>query len=157
MSKPIEVHPLLPNPALPDANWADAFEVETSREFADMKTLAEQIIGFMPIWANILLSIRNALVAPFGLKTGSEDDTGGDVKRVGIFPVLEETENQIVLGIDDKHLDFRIVVDRQETKQAFRLRATTLVTRHNLFGRIYIALITPFHRLIVRSILMRSV
>ena len=35
--------------------------------------------------------------------------------------------------------------------------ATTLVKTHNLFGRIYLATILPFHRLIVRNMLQRVV
>jgi len=60
------------------------------------------------------------------------------------------------LGLDDRHLDFRIIVDRREVNSGFRLRATTLVERHNVFGRLYIAVITPFHRLIVQSVMKNA-
>ena len=153
---PVEVAAQLPNSFLPDANWADAFEIETRREFKDMRSLAEQTIGTMPRWARALLMVRNALVVPLKLKSGSLNDEQDAANYVAFFPILEETKDQIVLGLDDRHLDFRIIVDRRKTAEAFRLRATTLVNRHNTFGRIYITLVTPIHRLIVRSVLKNA-
>ena len=38
---------------------------------------------------------------------------------------------------------------------ASRVTATTLVLTHNWLGRSYLALILPFHRLIVRAMLRR--
>lgn len=154
--RPFEIKPELPNPHLPDANWADAFEISTERNFSDMRSLAQHTIGSMPKWARNLLRVRNVLLAPFALKADGLNDAPADKGCVDIFPVLAETSDQIVLGLDDWHVDFRIVVDRVETGQAFRLRATTLVERHNAMGRVYIALITPFHRLIVGSVLKNA-
>lgn len=150
---PTEVTPHLPSRHLPEANWADAYEITMPREFASMRSLAMQTIGSMPNWARSLLRVRNALLAPLALKTGGAKDAPEGADCIGIFPILEETEDQIVLGLDDWHLDFRIVVDRIAEGHMCRLRATTLVTRHNAFGKLYIVLVTPFHRLIVRSVL----
>jgi hypothetical protein len=36
-----------------------------------------------------------------------------------------------------------------------QITATTLVKTHNLFGRIYLAIILPFHRLIVPAMLRK--
>ena len=155
--RPVEVAPDIPNPVFPNADWADAFEIETNRNFENMRSLAQHTVGSMPLWARALLRVRNTLVAPFGLKPDGFDDEQGEQNCVDIFPILEETTNRIVLGLDDRHLDFRIIVDRIETDRAFRLRATTLVQRHNILGRLYIAIVTPFHRLIVKSVLKNAV
>lgn len=154
---PVAVAARLPDPHLPDANWADAYEIETSRNFSDMRSLAQQTIGDMPRWAKGLLWLRNIVVVPFGLKSDGLHDAAHQTSCIGIFPILHETDTQIVLGLDDRHLDFRIVVDRHKTAGKSRIRATTLVQRHNAFGRCYITLITPFHRLIVRSVLSNAV
>jgi hypothetical protein len=74
-----------------------------------------------------------------------------------MFPVLSTSDHQVVLGFDDWHLDFRIVMEAAESKQGTRLRATTLVRRKNLFGRLYIALVGPFHRMIVPAALRSAV
>jgi hypothetical protein len=155
-TRPVEVTVQLPSAVLPDANWADAYEIETGRDFKDMRSLAEQTIGGMPTWARVLLRLRNLIIAPFGLKSDGALDAQGEAGCIDIFPVLEQTANRIVLGFDDRHLDFRIIVDRKSVGQGARLRATTLVDRHNIFGRIYIAVVTPFHRMIVRSVLKNA-
>ncbi len=60
--------------------------------------------------------------------------------RVGIFPVISSSAERVVLGFDDLHLDFRIVVDVTALDEtARRVTATTLVHRNNLLGRIYLA------------------
>jgi Protein of unknown function (DUF2867) len=45
------------------------------------------------------------------------------------------------------------VVDVAATGPGQQVTATTLVLTHNRLGRIYLAIILPFHRLIVRSML----
>ena len=75
------------------------------------------------------------------------------VDSIGIFPVISETPDRLVAGLDDKHLDFRIVVDVASSGQGQDVTATTLVRTRNLLGRVYLATIMPFHRLIVRALL----
>jgi len=99
-----------------------------------------------------LVALRNALVAPFGLKSsGAGEPAPGGV--IGIFPVLSETPDRLVAGFDDHHLDFRVVVDVSACDDGQQVTATTLVRTHNRLGRIYLATIMPFHRLVVRAML----
>jgi hypothetical protein len=46
-----------------------------------------------------------------------------------------------------------VVVDVAPNGRGQRVTATTLVLTHNLLGRVYLAIILPFHRPIVRSML----
>jgi len=97
------------------------------------------------------VSLRNALVAPFGLKTSGASENAKDL--IGIFPVLSQAPDRLVAGFDDLHLDFRVVVDVVSSGQGQQVTATTLVLTHNLLGKAYLAIIMPFHRLVVRSLL----
>ena len=91
-------------------------------------------------------------MAPFGLKTsGAGEKAAGGL--IGIFPVLSETPDRLVAGFDDHHLDFRVVVDVVAAGQGQQVTATTLVRTHNFLGRAYLAIILPFHRLVVRALL----
>jgi hypothetical protein len=45
------------------------------------------------------------------------------------------------------------VVDIAASERGQRVTATTLVLTHNLLGRTYLAIILPFHRLVVRALL----
>lgn len=97
----------------------------------------------LPRWAGALLRLRNALVRPFGLKTGEPGQP--------IFPTCHETEDEIILGTDDRHLNFRICLYRQDG----RLYMSTWVRPHNLWGRAYLTLVMPFHILISRGAVAR--
>ncbi|AXT33548.1 DUF2867 domain-containing protein [Phaeobacter sp. LSS9] len=123
-------------------DFIDGYAVESPlspREAAD--------IGLsMPGWASALLRLRNAIVRPLGLKTEVSDTGEG-----AIFPVTFEDSRELILGADDSHLDFRITVLRHDGQ----IYMATWVHRHNLLGRIYLALVMPFHILIVRDSMRR--
>jgi len=108
---------------------------------------AAEIITTFPVWASWLLRLRNLIVAPFGLSTDGPDA----VDKIGPFPVELETGTELIAGFNDTHLDFRVSV-RAEDGQ---LTLATWVRRHNLGGRIYLAVIMPFHILIARNALKR--
>jgi hypothetical protein len=100
----------------------------------------------------MLMSIRDSLVWPFGIKRAADlEASGGD--RISIFRVFERYQDEIILGEDDRHLDFRVSVFLQAASdnRPRRLIVTTLVFYNRLLGRAYITLIAPFHRLVVRT------
>jgi hypothetical protein len=100
-----------------------------------------------PGWVLALLALRNGILRPFGLKTGA----GPATPSVGIFPVLKDDGQELVLGLDDRHLNFRIGLIRQDG----RLYMSSWVRPHNTFGRAYLALVMPFHILITRGAVAR--
>jgi hypothetical protein len=145
----------LPHPALLLADWADCYELLVPGQATTAISAARRALGDFPAWVRALMWLRNAVVSPFGLK-GSAHQQGSKVEMIGFFPVISQSSEQAVLGFDDTHLDFRIVIDvRQAGELAQRVSVTTLVRRKILLGKIYIAVITPFHRLIVKTMLLR--
>lgn len=130
-------------------------EVASGRDFLDCFRVdaaisprkAAEIIADFPSWVRGLLMVRRLITAPFGLS----NDGPGDPNSVGIFPVEAESAHEVVAGFDDKHLNFRIsVVQRSGVTYL-----ATWVHTHNLGGRLYLALIYPFHVLVVRNALWR--
>jgi hypothetical protein len=155
MMKAREIPVTLPHPALPGADWGDCFEVRSSRAGLSAEAAARRAFETMPRWAGRLMALRNLLVKPFGLKGDPEAASAG-APRVGMFPVIRSIPTQCVLGFDDRHLDFRIVVETQILPdRQTAVRMMTLVKRHNLLGRAYLAAIMPFHKLIVATTLSR--
>ncbi len=137
---------------LSGAQYSDAFRMTVDGATLDARGAAERMLGRQPRWIRALMALRNGLVTPFGLKTsGPNDRTSSDI--IGIFPVLGETPARLVAGLDDSHLDFRVVVDVATSGPGQQVTATTLVLTHNRLGSTYLAIILPFHRLIVRSML----
>lgn len=149
VSRPVS----LPHPLLPAADWADRFTLGLPVEGLTAREAARLALEHPPGWVRGLMTLRNALVAPFGLKGAAERVTTSRTE-IGGFPVVSASDDRVVLGFDDRHLDFRIVIDvRQDRPSGQTLSVMTLVHRNNLLGRLYLALVMPFHKLIVRRML----
>jgi hypothetical protein len=144
-------------------NLADAYSVELPNGAStDPELLARFIFSQQAPWVSTLMTVRDMLVAGFGLKTtkhltslGAE----GRAARVGIFKIYSTSQNEVVLGEDDKHLDFRLSVlcsGQQSSGGKRQVVLSTVVHCHNRLGRLYILLIAPFHRLVVQSTLSRA-
>jgi hypothetical protein len=152
----MKVHTVKPNvdtaALLAGAQFIDAFSIAVDDVTLDARHAAERMLGRSPRWIEALMALRNRLVAPFGLKTPARRKPA-DASTIGAFPVVSESADRIVAGFNDHHLDFRLVVDVVAEASGRRVIATTLVLTHNLLGRTYLAIILPFHRLIVPSML----
>jgi hypothetical protein len=150
-----EVQPIVDAGAvLAGAQFIDAFSIGIEDTALDARHAAERMMAKGPRWIDMLLTLRNLMVAPFGLKAGAPDGSGR-ADLIGIFPVVSETRERLVAGFNDRHLDFRVVVDIAPSREGKgqNVTATTLVLTHNRLGRAYLAVIMPFHRLIVPAML----
>lgn len=128
--------------SLPGCDFADAFTVMVPRRDLDARALSAEFFSMPPAWAGALLDIRNAIMGRLGYKAPKI--------RKG-FPVLRESPTEVVSGLDDGHLDFRALMKVEPDADGSRITLTTAVATHNALGRIYLAVIMPFHKLIVRS------
>lgn len=150
----MRAHAIPPEPALrgllEGSQFIDAFSIVTPGLSLDARGAAERALGRSPAWATALLALRDAVVSPLGLKTAH---ARSDQARIGIFPVVGETPERMILGFDDRHLDFRVFIDVSPARGGQRVTATTVVRTHNRLGRAYLAAVLPFHRLIVRAML----
>lgn len=139
-------------------NLADAYSIELPvGASTNPELLARFIFAHLAPWIGRLMTVRDAIVAGFGLKTAKHLatlDMQSGVGRLGIFKIYSTSPTEVVLGEDDKHLDFRLSVlcSGQSSPGAKRhLIMSTVVHCHNRLGRLYIFLIAPFHRLVVQS------
>ena len=107
----------------------------------DVDTAAARTMAF-PGWVDWLLRVRNVVVRPFGLSAALPK---GDT--IGHFPIDQRNDNEVILGFDDSHLNFRISVLVDGT----HAYAATWVHRNNALGRAYLAVIMPFHIVIMRT------
>jgi hypothetical protein len=156
----MRVREVAPNPdcgaLLPDAQFIDAHCVDIGDTSIDAREACVRMALHPPRWIDTLLRLRNILVSPFGLKTSGEGSPapGG---LIGLFPVVSETPERLVAGFNDYHLDFRLVVDVTNAGEGRQVISTTLVRTHNFLGRAYLALIMPFHKLVVRGMMRQIV
>lgn len=136
-----------------NASLLDSYSIDLRSSNQDsMRVLATRTVGDPPAWIKALVAVRDVVVTPFGVKTSGEvraSRAGND--RVDFFPVQWEGPDEIVLGEDDRHLDFRLSLLRRKSPTGTQLIATTVVRSRNAFGLTYLTVIRPFHHLVVRA------
>jgi len=117
-----------------------------------------------PAWVNVCMSIRNRAAAMVGLKNLGAFDQINKSKpecdyqhedRIGIFTLIANTFDEVILGDKDKHLDVTLSIYRavEASTGAIVVTVTTVVHVHNLLGRIYMLPVAPMHRIIAPSVL----
>src|SRR6202521_3925865 len=99
----VEIAPEVDQAALlAGAQFIDAYSIAVDGGALDARHAAERMLARQPRWAEALLTLRNILVAPFGLKTSGASKTAPR-EMIGIFPVLSATPARLVGGFNDKH------------------------------------------------------
>ena len=149
--------------AFKSVNLADAFSIRLPSDASmDPDVLARFIFAEQPSWIGALIQVRDAIVAGFGLKTATHLATlssDATASRISIFRVFSTSETEVVLGENDKHLDFRVSIlcmPRSPPNTGSQLTLSTVVHCHNLLGRTYLSVIAPFHRQVVKASLRRA-
>jgi hypothetical protein len=147
-------------------------EAVSLRHVGASRLLAEVLEGFLrnrPAGVSNLMSLRNKLVQPLGLRTSplgcpvsSLLSPCKDNLFAGRFPVLDKRISaddhaaQVVLGADDKHLRFRSCVGvRIIDEHRLEITLGTRVHCKNAFGRFYMAAIDLVHRRYVTPAMLR--
>jgi len=102
----------------------------------------------LPDWVKVLLLIRNRIVGLFGLKTDRNTP-----KTDTFFTVIENREEEIIMGEDDKHLNFRASILKNNSNGTISL--STIVHFNNIWGKVYFFPVKPFHKIIMRTLLKR--
>ena len=127
--------------ALPRVDWADAYAVP-ARPGAptDPQVWADAVFGDPPPWVlGMLLGLPQLLVGFLGI-----DRAGATA-----FATVARSGDEVLLGSDERHLDFRASVRREPT----RVVVTTVVCVKNARGRAYSTLVRLVHPAIVRAML----
>jgi hypothetical protein len=153
--------------ALREVHFCDAYEVSLSRPALSVEQIYRAVFGHAPQWVQMLMDLRGWLVAPFGLmhpdRDAMQSQKDGFVgarfevgAHPGIFTIHSIEPHEVILGEDDRHLDFRLSVYKP-VQHPETVTVSTVVQINNSLGRLYLALIKPFHRTIVRALLQNAV
>ncbi len=147
-------------------DYIDSFEGEfiDKNQTINSTEIGKSFFASAPKWVGKLFNLRNKIVGLVGLKTSGEvidrqkqlDNfrcEPGD--RLGLFKVFNKTDNEVILGEDDKHLNFRVslYIERTNNVDKKLLTISTTVSFNNWFGRLYFLPVRPFHKLIVPTML----
>jgi hypothetical protein len=130
--------------ALPRVDWSDAYAVALPRHAPARppEEWADAIFRAPPLAVRILFGAREVLVRLVGIQPGT--------RRA--FDLVSWSPNEVLLGIDQKHLGFRASV----LVQPDRVVVSTIVEVRNRRGRAYSALVRRVHPLVVRRTLAHA-
>jgi hypothetical protein len=150
---------------LQGADFFDSYEMPLEHAGRSALEIYLGVISQTPAWVNFLMATRNRVVSLFGLKNlghlgdlqktkAASDYHIGD--RIGIFTLLSNTDNEVIMGDSDKHLDVQISICKVAQGGKESVATTTVVHIHNLLGRVYMWFVVPLHKLIVPAVLARG-
>ena len=141
---------------MPDAPWSLALREIPTPDYADAVIVplppgtpvdpaewARRLFSLrtMPRWVVGALAARQVLVPLLGIPRAAED----------VFTIREQDEDEVMLGVDDRHLDFRCGVAVDPVGRL--LRVTTTVRLHGCRGRLYFSPVRVLHPLVVRAMI----
>jgi len=147
-------------PLYEGADLLDAFAIQLPAGASDdVEVLARAALERQAWWIRALTRLRDVVMSTVGVKSSRAVGLAGAARGpvIGFFPVLSKSATELILGADDRHLDFRLTIQlRADAANRRELVAGTVVHCHNRLGRIYLATIAPFHRVIVPSSLEQA-
>lgn len=132
---------------LPGWDYVDAYQIPIgNRRPASALAAARCVLPRSPAALRVL-RVRDFVVRAAALKPAVSQPG-----PVDLFPVVHVEAHLAVVGFDDDHLDFRVLVDLTSD----HVRCTTAVRRHNTLGRLYFAVVCAAHQRIVPHLLSRA-
>lgn len=142
--------------AMSTVDFSDTFS--TSNHQDDLEQIATKIFGTFPVWVKWFFQIRSVLVRLIGLKTAPPEDYNKEIRvggYIGFFRIFAILPDEMILGADDSHLNFRVSIYNSGSK-SYNIKVTTLVKFNNFTGKLYMSLISPFHRLVVKRMVRQA-
>ena len=156
---------LLDRKVVEAADFRDAYRAPLTRLELGMVEIFSALFGHAPLYVKLALVVRNAVAKLAGLDVPTvaeimKVDIRGAYRigdKIGPWSVFSINEREIVAGRDNKHLDFRVSVLKQAEDDATSVTVSTICIVHNVWGKIYLFFIVPFHRLGVKDLISRAV
>jgi hypothetical protein len=149
--------------SLPHIDYADAFRCQLSeRQTQTVDAVTRALFSQLPDWLVVLLHLRDTIVLPLGLKSSFNPTATHPTHcreelkpgmKVGLFEVLNRTPEEIVLGEDDRHLNYRVLVRLEREEGKYWAVVSTVLQFNNWLGRAYFVPVKPLHKLIVPALM----
>ncbi|TPN86925.1 DUF2867 domain-containing protein [Aquimarina algicola] len=141
---------------LEQIDFSDTFA--TTNQKNSLEEITTLIFNNQPNWIKKLFLIRNKIVKHIGLKTEITKDYNKGFRVGGFlsfFKIFSISDNKIVLGADDSHLNFRAIIANTNA-EIYNIKVITLVQYNNTKGKIYMSIVKPFHKIIVKRMVKNA-
>ena len=142
------------------AHFHDSYRMAVGADPRSVLQLYLDTVVRTPAWVDRLMALRNAVVSRIGLKDLGALGTLDRAKpasayrpgdRVGIFELLHVSDDEVILGDSDRHLDVQVSLWRGDGG----LSMSTVVHVHRPLGHVYMLFVAPVHRRIVPAVMRR--
>ncbi|MEN0105961.1 MAG: DUF2867 domain-containing protein [Pseudomonas sp.] len=141
------------------AAFIDCRRIDVSDTERSAMAHALRAMSATPRWIDNAMKLRNAIVRRLGLKDlGSltridlnrDEASYQPGERIGIFTLVSNQPDEVVMADKDKHLDVYLALNRLPINAdgTRTLVMSTVVHTHNWLGTLYMLPVAPFHRLI---------
>ena len=77
-------------------------------------------------------------------------------EKIGVWPIFSLSENEVIAGRNNKHMDFRLSVLKVPDGDRTSVVVSTICTVHNLTGKLYLFFVVPFHGYGVRKLMANA-
>jgi hypothetical protein len=132
--------------------YRDSFQVNTNVANLASKNVYHSIFGFLPKPVQLALKLRNSIVKCFGFSASNtemslplEDIEQG---KKAVFLIIElVTESEVICGAYEKNMDMWLSVLKVSDNE---FAISTLVNLKTRTGKLYMAFIKPFHKIIAK-------
>lgn len=129
----------------------------------DLDRLPVLFFKSFPSWFRGLMLLREVLARPFGLKTAHGMDIikqmrefkGKVGESIAVFQVMGKNETELMMGEDDKHLNFRLSFFTIPNERGTEVQMATTVKYTSWMGDAYFFLVRPIHRIAMPILLRR--
>ena len=147
------------------AYFRDAYSTPLSKSHVGIIPIFIGIFAHHPVYMKLILIVRNRIAAFCGLEAAHPSETlhfqirnsYSVGEKIGVWPILSLTENELVAGRDNKHLDFRLSVLKISDGETACVVVSTICMVNNTFGKVYLFFITPFHKWGVQRLISNAI
>jgi Protein of unknown function (DUF2867) len=146
------------------AYFHDSYRAPLSSRELGIVDIFFGIFAHQPPWMKLLLIVRNWVASFAGLDapTASEilhveiKDHYAVGENIGPWPIFSLSEDEVVAGRNNKHMDFRLSVLKVPDGETTSVVVSTICAVHNLTGKLYLFFVVPFHRHGVRKLIANA-
>jgi hypothetical protein len=151
---------------LHNAHFHDCYSTAIDTDQRSAFELYLSVASHMPAWVNFLMDVRNKIVPLVGLRDAGRLDAIDPNKpassyrigdRVGVFSLIAQSRDEVILGIVDTHLNVKVSVCKMHISGQLSVAVSTVVHVHNALGRLYMFVVAPVHKVIALAVLSRAV
>jgi hypothetical protein len=147
---------------LPACDFHDAWATRAGSPELSAIGQFKKAAAATPRWVDACMAMRNLFARCVGLKDlglisavdpTRPDDAYRPGDRLGIFTVIENHPDELLVGDHDRHLEVVLSVHCRRDPEGAVITVTTVVHVHSWLGRLYMLPVAPMHRRIVPAVL----